>query len=305
MKLEEINSFIAVSKHLNISHAARSMGISSTACKYNIISLETELGVQLIQSSPGQQTVTFTEQGHRFIPLAYRWAELWADTRGEFFPLEKPTYSVAMGKSLYSYLINRIHVPLVQAFAPTQLFLSTPSYDQTLLSMMQGRTQLALFTFSRHPSYTTALPIISEEYMFLCAKGSHYPYLLSSKELCVDDEIYVGRNVNVSTGDSLTAWHRTHFSERGKPLLMCDSVEFLPHFLSNGSPGAWSVVPVSVGRAILSTGEVESRLMADGPLPRTIYAISSQYELYSENTTRFFGCIRSYLGHQPGIQLLI
>lgn len=70
MKYEEINTFITVSKYLNISQAARALGISSTSCKYNIRSLEAELGAPLVISSPGQQTISFTEYGHRFIPLA-------------------------------------------------------------------------------------------------------------------------------------------------------------------------------------------------------------------------------------------
>ena len=42
MKYEEINTFITVSKYLNISQAARALGISSTSCKYNIRSLGKE-----------------------------------------------------------------------------------------------------------------------------------------------------------------------------------------------------------------------------------------------------------------------
>lgn len=305
MKYEEINTFITVSKYLNISQAARALGISSTSCKYNIRSLEAELGAPLVISSPGQQTISFTEYGHRFIPLAYRWVELWQETQGIYSATEKPTFSVALGKSLYTYMLSKIHIPLTHAFALTQFFLSTPSFDQAMVSMAQGRTQIALYTLNKHPEFMTTVPIITEEYMFVCSKGSSYPYMLSSAQLDVKKEVFIGRSSSVSSGDTFTSWHRTWFSGGDKPILLCDGAEFLSSFFANCGPDTWSVIPASIARTLLNSGLVESRMMTDGPLPRTIYALASQYDLYSKNTTLFFSCLRNNLGHQPGLQLLI
>lgn len=305
MKYEEINTFITVSKYLNISQAARALGISSTACKYNIHSLESELGAPLIISSPGQQTISFTEHGHRFIPLAYRWVELWQETQGMYSTSEKPTFAVAMGKSLYTYMLNKVHIPLTRALAPTQLFLSTPSFDQATVSMTQGRTQIALYTLNKHPEFMTTVPIITEDYTFVCALGSSYPYMLSSSQLDVRNELFIGRSSSVSSGDTFTSWHRTWFSGGDKPILLCDGAEFLSSFFANCAPNTWSVIPASIARTLLNASIVESRMMTDGPLPRTIYALTSQYELYSHNTTLFFNCLRDNLGHQPGLRLLI
>lgn len=76
MELRQLQYFVAVSKDLSFSKAARRLFVSQSAISHQIARFEHELGVSLFDRST--RTVTLTEVGARVLPIAAQMLDLAA-----------------------------------------------------------------------------------------------------------------------------------------------------------------------------------------------------------------------------------
>lgn len=77
MKLDEIETFLAVWEHSNIAHAANQLYIGQGTASSRVLRLEEELGVQLFVRQKGLRNVVLTPEGEYFLPLAQQMLSLW------------------------------------------------------------------------------------------------------------------------------------------------------------------------------------------------------------------------------------
>lgn len=80
MTYEQIETFLAVITYGTISHAAKNLFVSQSTVSSRILSLEKELGSELLVRSKGIKNVELTPYGSSFVPLARQWDSLWKDT---------------------------------------------------------------------------------------------------------------------------------------------------------------------------------------------------------------------------------
>lgn len=72
MKLDEIETFLAVWEHSNIAHAANQLYIGQGTASSRVLRLEEELGVQLFVRQKGLRNVVLTPEGEYFSLLPSR-----------------------------------------------------------------------------------------------------------------------------------------------------------------------------------------------------------------------------------------
>lgn len=100
MHLNQIASFLAVSKTLNFTGAARQLGVPQSTISRQISDLETQLGVRLFYRT--KRDVQLTDEGRIFLPYAQEIADA----------ARKGTYAV---KQIHEGMAGRLSIAVVSA----------------------------------------------------------------------------------------------------------------------------------------------------------------------------------------------
>ena len=100
MHLNQIASFLAVSKTLNFTGAARQLGVPQSTISRQISDLETQLGVRLFYRT--KRDVQLTDEGRLFLPYAQEIADA----------ARKGTYAV---KQIHEGMAGRLSIAVVSA----------------------------------------------------------------------------------------------------------------------------------------------------------------------------------------------
>ena len=100
MHLNQIASFLAVSKTLNFTGAARQLGVPQSTISRQIGDLETQLGVRLFYRT--KRDVQLTDEGQTFLPYAQEIADA----------ARKGTYAV---KQIHEGMAGRLSIAVVNA----------------------------------------------------------------------------------------------------------------------------------------------------------------------------------------------
>ena len=80
MKQEDVSTFLAIVETRSISKAAEKLFLSQAAVSQRLKSLESEVGVTLIERRKGFKNIELTHYGNQFIDIAERWASLCQET---------------------------------------------------------------------------------------------------------------------------------------------------------------------------------------------------------------------------------
>ena len=81
MTREMVESFVAIAQMQTVSAAARSLFVSQSTASHRLQMLEQELGLVLFERQRGIKQMIITEDGKRFLPLAFQWLELEGSMR--------------------------------------------------------------------------------------------------------------------------------------------------------------------------------------------------------------------------------
>lgn len=154
MHLNQIASFLAVSKTLNFTGAARQLGVPQSTISRQINDLESQLGVRLFYRT--KRDVQLTDEGRIFLPYAQEMADA----------ARKGTYAV---KQLHEGMAGRLSIAVVSA-------------SQHYLSGV-----LAKF-HDRYPDISVDLTNISSGESLMDDTNSPYDFWFLYRDMLVDTE---------------------------------------------------------------------------------------------------------------------
>ena len=267
MTLIEIETFLSIVKHGNLSAAAKNLFISQPALTRRIQLMEQELGYPLIKRQKGHRTVQLTEQGIEFYHIAWKWQQLLEETNSISIATARESLSVASVNSVSQYLLSHILPDFLKLEYRLRLY---NAYSEDAYQYMaQGLYDLAFieqqdFT-TKIPSGVHTSPAFTES--FVVAANSELPHknnVIDIHCLMPEKEIYVPWN------NEFKSWHADNFNEEKAPLVFLEDVSMLNCFFIEEN---WIIVPYSTGEGLRKKG-ANIYLISNGPPKRIIYYLT-------------------------------
>ena len=292
-----IEAFLAICQFRNISRAAQALFITQSSLSTRLKTLEQELGCQLIRRQKGMHTVTLTVEGERFYRLALQYQRTVQQMLAVGGRGAREVLRVASSNSVGAYLLPPVYERFLSQVPQVQLQIQEWVETGAELGADQA-ADLAFSVLDAPISGLSAIPILSEEMIFLCAAGADYPETVPLDALRVEDEVHIAWSTD------FTLWHENTFSHALPPITL-ETMEQLRFFLSQRQN--WAVVPASVAAGIASGIQVQRRKMAAPPPRRVVYLFSTPATLERPCAAQFLDCLRASLRGREGegIELLI
>ncbi|MCI1034834.1 LysR family transcriptional regulator [Raoultella terrigena] len=268
MKLELVETFLAITECSSISLAAQKLYLGQSTISHRLQLLETELGNRLFHRQRGIKHLYLTSFGESFLPVAHRWLSLWRDT--QLLKNQKDFRVLTLGS--VDIINNYTFVPLYQSHLENnpkvRLDIRT-HHSSELYSLLESRTIDIGFAFGikRFPDINSR-PIYSENMYLICHADSHYHDEMLAEELSTANEIFI------RWGSDFEIWHDKYWANQ-RPLLRVNTGSMLRHYL--GKPGFWSIVPMSCIRLLQHDQNLAWYSFKNPPPPFVCYQLTHRY----------------------------
>lgn len=265
----EMEAFTAVITYGNFSEAASRLFLSQSTLSTRIQALELELGAKLFVRGKGLKRVELTESGKQLAFAGKSWQLFMADiekiksvNRGECLQLSFGSVDT-YNSHLFTPLFQELRQQGEQLDIKIRTYNSTELYQEidsghldvafTLLSIpMEGIEIQEAFREPRVILLNGALPKGQ-------SAGSALQQLDWAKEI-----FFIG-------DAAFNEWHRSIQGDRQQRLLEVDTDRLLLPLLSE--PGAWSIVPLCVGRELAANDHFTIYELAEQAPERVCYRI--------------------------------
>ncbi|KOC90298.1 LysR family transcriptional regulator [Winslowiella iniecta] len=287
MRLEQVETFLAVVEYQSISLAAQKLYLGQSTVSHRLQLLEQELENRLFLRQRGLRHISLTAYGQAFLPIAHRWLALWRDTQRL---KEKADYHVLTVGSV-DIINNSTFVPFYQ-----QLLVNSPHlrldirthHSGEIYSLLENRTIDIGFVFGikRYPDISST-PVFSEEMYLLCHADSDFHDGMSPEQLSPAQEIFI------RWGADFEIWHDRYWANQ-RPLMRVNTGSMLEHYLN--VPGRWSIVPMSCIRLLRHKQNLAWYTLQSPPPPFVCYQVTHRYpkpnyaamiNAFSQEVTRF------------------
>ncbi len=296
MTLQEIEAFLAVVQYGSMTKAAESLFLTQPALSHRIAALEKELGVTLVERRKGVRKAGLTDQGRAFIEQAQKWRQLWMETTAAIAEKLPQPLTIAAVPSISSYIMPEVYRRFLAHRLPFRLKFTSPLSYEIYQRIENGEIDLAFLAYTRFSRAAATVPVIREQMVFLCGRGSDYPEQVHPSELSTD------REIRFEWSNECILWHEYWFGMHTRSFVQTDSIPVLQYLIR--TPNLWAVAPFSVAELILQSNGVESRQITDGPSDRLIHMViphASAHESFRELLLSELGDV---LAGRPGLQLI-
>ena len=237
MKIQEINSFLAVCKYGSFTKAAEKIYTTQPTISWHISSLEKELGMPLIVRRKVIHQIALTKAGEAFLPQAKKWAELWRETEILLSQSDINTYHFGCVPSLIDEIFPLVWQNFHRQFEDCALEeINRTSFELFELTE-NGNLDAALTCITYPTSRIHILPLASERLLFVCREDADYGDAVKLADLDVTKEI---RCVWTNETD---AWERHYLGNLQKPLLQLSAIQNAPVYFTG--PQSWGLVPAT------------------------------------------------------------
>ncbi len=234
----EIEAFLAICRHKNISKAADGLYITQTSLSARLKALEEELGYTLLLRGKGKREVTLTPRGQAFYNLALEYQSV-LQKMDSLDKAEMPDkLRVSAINSVGTCLLTPVLERFLDKYPAIHLTMQNMEAEMACLSIIQGKTDMAFSTAKVETDQIVATPVLRDPFTVVCAKESAFPETVTLEDLPVCDEVYNKWSFEYEF------WHQTTFGADTTPHLQLELVEQLGRFVSK--PGKWALVPQSV-----------------------------------------------------------
>lgn len=277
MNYDHIETFLTVVVTGNITAAAKKLFISQSTVSTRIQQLEQELGTPLLLRQRGQHSITLTNYGTSFIPIAGQWAALWKDTQNLKKMADISILMIASVDAINNYTFVPLFQRHLDSIPNIRLSINT-HHSNEIYTLVENRSADIGFVFSQisYPDIIS-IPIYRELMYLICHKDSSYHDMISCEDLDSSKEIFL------NWGADYKQWHDRHWSPDVSPLMQVNTGSMLQRYLNK--PGRWGIAPMSViNGAIRSNPELTYYTLKEPPSPRICYEIKNRYTKVSHQT---------------------
>ncbi|CAH2601431.1 LysR family transcriptional regulator [Rhodovastum atsumiense] len=265
MQSQDIEIFLQLARHRNLSRAAEVTHLSQSTISKRLQMLEEKLGYHLLERGKGLKKVELTPQGEAFLPIAERWQELlreahevsWAQPRQHIVIGTVPSANMTFIPELCRRLWNR---------KPRLSYRTISLHSVEMYEEIEKRTIDVGFSLVEQTAQSVAVspcfsvPLIGVRIRQGGARKVDVRSL--DPEHCI----------LVPWGTSYLAWHDYWFHSGKKPWATVDNPLILFAVIEHKEQ--WAVVPRGIAHAMLATGRFETFQIDPAPPERVFYKIT-------------------------------
>lgn len=264
MDQESIETFLAVYECRNLTQAARRLYTTQGTVSHRLQLLEDELGVTLFERARGKRSISATDAGEEFLPIAHQWMAVFKSSQELSQNAQRVEVVVGGTDLINNFTFAPLYRKLLERNSELRLRVRT-HHTGELYEMVENRqVDLGLVFGELAYAGVVSKPLYHERMYLVCHRESPYQDGVSPGELPAEQEVYL------EWGADYAAWHNRHWRP-GSYLVHCGTGSQAIGFLDE--PGRWAIVPWSLYESLLEPGSLAIRTLSEEPPQRTCYQI--------------------------------
>lgn len=266
MDREIIETFLAIAELKTISGAAGVLYVSQSTVSHRLNCLEEYVGTSLFERQRGFKTVSLTQTGESFLPLAHHWLELDNRMR-EMSQKQMHKIYIAAMDSVNQFLLTPL-LPNICMEEPSLNMELCTLHSQEIYRKLSAHELDVGFAYNPiHYSDIDAVPVFREPIIMISAPNSVYEEeVIAPSRLKKSDEIYYAWERTV------VAWHNEWWPEYDAPFVRVDSCGLLQNFIVNEYN--WAMCPAGVASGLEASGKVKKHRFYGNPPDRICYMLT-------------------------------
>jgi len=271
MDFRLIETFIILSKTLNLTKTSEILFVSQSTVSNRLKSIENETGTKLIDRDRGFKEIELTVEGKEFLKIALEYENLNNQIKDFSSKSFKQIISIGTLSSINNFLFNNLYKDLLNN-STLQLKLKTEHTEEIYSQVASRIIDIGFITrYIAFPQIEYSK--LTEEVMVVVTKNKSNLQFLKPKDLDPKKQIYF------NWGDQYVQWHNKQFSHQSNPKITLDSQILAVDILENDS---WLVAPMSAANALKTMfDDLQLIPFKDNPPIRTIYMITHKNPLRS------------------------
>lgn len=240
----EVEAFLSVCRHKNISKAAEELFINQSSLSTRLKALEDRLGCPLLIRGKGRREISLTAQGQTFYNLALQYQEI-ADKMASLGKTDvSDELRVSVINSVGNYMMPPVFKNFIEKYPHIQFTVQDMEAEMVSTSIIRGKTDIAFSTGKIETDQIVATPFMREPFVIVCSTDSSLPEKVSLEDLDPWNEVYIKWSAEYRF------WHQSTFGENSHNFVL-ELMGQIGPFVSQ--PEKWSIVPKSVADDLCSS----------------------------------------------------
>jgi DNA-binding transcriptional LysR family regulator len=266
-----IDVFLAILQAQNLKRAADLLNLTQATVSYRLKILEQEMGSTLVERRKGIQKITLTPFGESFVTIAERWSALKRDT--EKLQARGPQLILSIGgsNSLNTYVLPPLYRALIQHMPRIQLKFRTQHSVELWDTLALHEIDVAFVKMERTVPNITVEPFFVDESVLIRPATFETSELkpIHPTDLNCKYEIYW------NWGPSFQLWHDHWWDPIRSSYIPVDIAGLIFSLMHDSRQ--WSVVPKSVAKTFVRSGQFVIQQLLDPPPERVCYKITHKH----------------------------
>lgn len=268
MNNELITTFLAIVKYRQISQAANSLYLSQAAVSNRLSKLESKLGVKLVNRVKGHSSLTLTEYGEKFIPIAEEYIHI-INTANSLRNLVKfDTLTIATSADIAIYYVTPFLKDLLKSNPNLRINLITLPENELISAVQNGKCDVCL-CFTPCSQGTMTSQKIYEDH-FIAALSKDTRIVTNSVSI---DSLERSYELHIPYNENYNMWYQICWDTEIVPLItsntICSAIPLLKTLTNT-----WLIIPQKVLNTVTDIQPV--KLIEQPPSLPIIAIFSSQ-----------------------------
>ncbi|WP_067625657.1 LysR family transcriptional regulator [Alicyclobacillus acidiphilus] len=268
MDYDSIETFLTIVKTHSLTKAAELLNLTQSSVSHRLKSLESSLGMTLIERGKGRRGITVTPSGEEFIPIAERWWEIWREV--QLLKTEGPKLSLLIGSvdSVNVYVLPQVYRKLIQHVPAIDIQIRTQQSTELYDLVERREVDIAFVLRERYLPSVEIKPFFTEP-MVVVRLGQYEEHgtTVHPRNLDPYDELFI------NWSPAYQMWHDKWWGSHANPSRMrLDTAQLILAIMEH--PRQWAIVPLSMGRFFIRTGKFIIQTLTDTPPSRICYQIT-------------------------------
>lgn len=264
-----IEAFLEVIRSGNLIRAAQHLHLSQSTVSHRLEELEKEVGGLLIDRRRGLRSIHLTPVGERFLAIAERWESLIQEIH-QFRGGVPLSLSIGSVDSVNAFVLPPVYRLLRQRAPMMQIQLRTQQSTELYAMIEHREIDVAFVLHERFVPNVVLKSFFVEPLVFIQpASGRELPEYIDPRTLEPRSELYI------NWSPLFQSWHDQWWGSRGSPLIVLDTAQLIMAFMNSSE--LWSIVPLSMARAFVSTAKFNMARLTDPPPERICYWIEHKF----------------------------
>lgn len=294
----EIEAFLAICEHENITKAAHSLYIGQASLSTRLKLLEEKVGCKLLTRGKGQRTVLLTPEGQQFYQLARQYRVIMSMMKGIGKKENTTRLRISSLNSHATYLFSQIYDYFMEELPGWDLEIQDMKTIEACESIFQNMTDMAFVAYLPTKKEDLMVrKVLSEEMVLICSADHEYGENVSITELPPEKEIFVDWSKEYGQ------WRELKLGKNVAPYIQVEIMSQLEFFLKK--KGNWAIVPYSVACGVLADEKIKRCYLKEAVPPRVTYCLYKEGKEETLAVKEFFLCMRQVIENMESDQIRI